>query len=113
MICKLKSKNSESKGKEPNDRRVVKNHNYASNDHINNIYKIYAPYIKQSPVKYNKYSIDKNKDSGSSNIYLKNLEKYYDYYNVYKPKKNIIEIGKSVVPNRRLSPLKKGAINQR
>lgn len=93
------------------DKKNAKNYNYGSGDHITNIYKIYAPYIKQSPVKYNKYNIDK-KDAGS-NIYLKNLEKYYDYYNVYKPKKNIIEIGKSVVPNHRLSPLKKNGANQR
>jgi hypothetical protein len=76
-----------------------------ANDHISNIYKIYAPYMKQSPVKYNKYTIEKKSPNGN---YLKNIDKYYDYYNVYKPKKNVIEGSKiSVVPNRKLSPIRK------
>ena len=70
------------------------------NDHLSNIYKIYAPYMKQSPVKYNKYSLEKK--SGSS---IKN----YEYYNVYKPKKNNIDTNHhKVIPNRKLSPIRKG-----
>jgi hypothetical protein len=74
------------------------------NEHISNIYKIYAPYVKQSPVKYNKYTIDKKNLNGNN---LKSIDKYYDYYNIYKPKKNVIELGQKVniVPNRKLSPI--------
>jgi hypothetical protein len=43
--------------------------------------------------------------------YLKNIDKYYDYYNAYKPKKNIVDVsGIQVVPNRKLSPIKKNLI---
>ena len=85
---------------------------YVNNDHMNNVYKIYAPYMKQqSPIKYNKYSIDKSKNQNG--VYLKNLEKYYDYYNVYKPMKVVNSEGSSnqrinhVIPNRKLSPIRK------
>jgi len=83
---------------------------YVNNEHINNIYKIYAPYIKQqSPIKYNKYSLEKNKNPNG--VYLKNLEKYYEYYNVYKPNKasnsDINNQRVNVVPHRKLSPIKK------
>lgn len=99
--------------------KMIKLMPYVNNEHISNIYKIYAPYMKgQSPIKYNKYSLEKNKNSNGN--YLKNLEKYYDYYNVYKPMKivnsesNINSINSqrvNVVPNRKLSPLKKNVIN--
>jgi hypothetical protein len=79
-----------------------------NNDHINNIYKIYAPYIKQSPVKYNKYTIEKKSPNAN---YLKNIEKYYDYYNIYKPKKNMEDNSKiNVVPKRKLSPIRKTGV---
>jgi hypothetical protein len=79
-----------------------------NNDHMSNIYKIYAPYIKQTPVKYNKYSIEKKNPNGN---YLKNIEKYYDYYNIYKPKKSTEETGKiNVVPKRKLSPIRKTGV---
>lgn len=57
--------------------------------------------MKQSPVKYNKYTIEQK---NANNGYLKNIEKYYDYYNIYKPKKNNIDTGR-VIPNRKLSPI--------
>ena len=84
---------------------------YVNNDQMNNVYKIYAPHMKQqSPIKYNKYSIEKNKNQNG--VYLKNLEKYYDYYNVYKPMKVVNSEGSSnqrinVIPNRKLSPIRK------
>jgi hypothetical protein len=65
------------------------------NDHMSNIYKVYAPYIVKSPT--NKYK--KNNQSS-----LKNLEKYYEYYNIYKPAKK--EVKQNIVPNRKLSPLR-------
>lgn len=91
--------------------KIIKMMPYVNNDNSSNIYKIYAPYIKQQgPVKYNKYSLEKNKNSNNGN-YLKNLEKYYDYYNVYKPMKVLNSESNNnrvnVVPNRKLSPIKK------
>jgi len=95
--------------------KVIKLMPYVNNEHINNIYKIYAPYLKQqSPIKYNKYSLEKNSKNPNGN-YLKNLEKYYDYYNVYKPMKalNSESNGQRVnmIPNRKLSPIKKSILN--
>jgi len=59
-------------------------------------------------MKYNKYSMEKKNPKAN---YLKNIDKYYDYYNVYKPKKNLVDVsGIQVVPNRKLSPLKKNLI---
>jgi hypothetical protein len=95
--------------------KIMKLMPYVNNDHMNNVYKIYAPYMKQqSPIKYNKYSIDKNQNKNG--VYLKNLEKYYDYYNVYKPMKVVNSEGSSnqrinVIPNRKLSPIRKNVIN--
>lgn len=60
-------------------------------------------------VKQHKYY---NGNNGINLNYIKNIEKYHDY-NIYKPKKNILETNiygnppKNVVPNRKLSPLGK------
>ena len=67
------------------------------------MYNIYAPYLKNAqgvPTRQIKY--DKS---------LKNLEKYYDYNNMYK--KNVIHLKNKIVPNRKLSPLgmKKSIVN--
>jgi hypothetical protein len=59
-------------------------------------------------MKYNKYNLEKKNQKAN---YLKNIDKYYDYYNIYKPKKNAVDMnGIQVVPNRKLSPLKKNLI---
>ena len=60
--------------------------------------------------------IKKNKLDEKSAKYIKQVEKYYDY-NVYKPKKSILEAGSpihyghgsvsKVIPNRKLSPIGK------
>ena len=95
--------------------KMIKLMPYVNNEHISNIYKIYAPYMKQqSPIKYNKYSLEKNKIQNGP--YMKNLEKYYDYYNVYKPMKVVNSESSAhqrinVIPNRKLSPIKKNVIN--
>lgn len=102
---------SESKGKDYADKRYIKNGLYGSNEHVSHIYKNYAQYMKQNPVLYNRHKESKSKDAGS--VYIKHLEKYYDYYNVYKPKKNLLEPNRNVVPNRKLSPMKKNIINIR
>lgn len=70
------------------------------NDHISKVYNIYAPYLKNAqglPTKQIKY--DKN---------LKNIEKYYEYNNIYKSKKSIDSsaiLPVKVIPNRKLSPI--------
>lgn len=81
---------------------------YVNNEHISNVYKIYAPYLKNYNIPKNKYS-DRN--------YLKNIEKYYDYQNIYRPKKSSIDSSmiqgsgyNKIIPNRKLSPLKKNLI---
>lgn len=71
------------------------------NDHISKVYNIYAPYLKNAqglPTKQIKY--DKN---------LKNIEKYYEYNNIYKSKKivdsSMLHLPNKVIPNRKLSPI--------
>lgn len=70
------------------------------NDHISKVYNIYAPYLKNAqglPTKQIKY--DKN---------LKNIDKYYEYSNIYKSKKIVdssLNMASKVIPNRKLSPL--------
>jgi hypothetical protein len=102
--------------------QMIKLMPYVNNEHISNIYKIYAPHMKQqqSPIKYNKYSIEKNKNQNQNGAYLKNLEKYYDYYNVYKPMKVVNSESNNnynsqqrgnLIPNRKLSPIRKYIIN--
>lgn len=70
---------------------------HMNNDGISNIYKIYVPNLKVN-------GIDKNKNVN----YIKKMDKYYDYYNVYKPKKADYS---KIIPNHKLSPMKKNIIN--
>ncbi len=72
---------------------------YGSNEHIANIYKVYAPYI----VKTQKYGkIDKKNKH----------DKYNDYYNIYNPKKQQYEHNNNkIVPNRKLSPIRSNLVN--
>jgi hypothetical protein len=68
------------------------------NDHMSNIYKVYAPHVVKNP-KYHK-----NKNNQNS---LKNLEKYYEYYNIYKPNNNnAVNSRVNIIPNRKLSPIR-------
>jgi len=77
---------------------------YVNNEHISNVYKIYAPYLKNG-------NVNKNKDKNN----LKSIEKLYDYHNMYKPKKGSLDSsmnsgsphGGKLVVNRKLSPLHK------
>jgi hypothetical protein len=62
------------------------------NDHMSNIYKVYAPYIVKSPSnKYKKLT------------QARNIDKYYEYYNIYKPQK---KDKVNIIPNRKLSPIR-------
>jgi hypothetical protein len=78
-----------------------------NNDHISNIYQIYSPYLKNGSPQNN--NLKKKYDEKHSK-YIKQLEKYYDY-NVYKPKKNIVDMSpnyaQKIIPNRKLSPIGK------
>ena len=85
-------------------------------DHLNELYKIYAPYLNKPQIKNNiKYK-------GYNNYYLKNIQKYYkierppinnakNYINNYQIKINRVGSGKKVLPNRKLSPIKRNIIN--
>ena len=89
-------------------------------NHLNEIYKIYAPYLKKPPVKNNiKYKPNNN------NYYLKNIQRYYkidkpnnnignniyNMNNINQVKLNRLGSGKKILPNRKLSPLKRKIIN--
>jgi len=71
------------------------------NEHISKVYNIYAPYLKNSqglPTKQIKYN-DKS---------WKNVEKYYEYNNIYKSKNSMDLLHMNpnkIIPNRKLSPL--------
>ncbi len=91
------------------DHKVGKLLPYLNNEHISNVYQIYSPYSKGKNSVINKYKNSDNKHSK----YLRQIEKYYEY-NVYKPKKNIIDVNQNyqgkIVPNRKLSPIGKKMI---
>ena len=89
-------------------------------NHLNEIYKIYAPYLKKPQVKNNiniKYK--------PNNYYLKNIQRYYkidkpnnnigkNIYNINsisQVKSNRLSSGRKILPNRKLSPLKRNIIN--
>jgi len=87
-------------------------------NHLNDIYKIYAPYLKKPQVNNNiKYK--------PNNYYLKNIQRYYkidkpnnnigkNIYNmnsINQVKSNRLGSGRKILPNRKLSPLKRNIIN--
>ena len=87
-------------------------------NHLNEIYKIYAPYLKKPQVNNNiKYK--------PNNYYLKNIQRYYkidkpnnnigkNIYNmnsINQVKSNRLGSGRKILPNRKLSPLKRNIIN--
>ena len=87
-------------------------------NHLNEIYKIYAPYLKKPQVKNNiKYKPYNN------NYYLKNIQRYYKIggnnnniknnynYNNGRLNSNRLGSGRKILPNRKLSPLKRNIIN--
>ena len=90
-------------------------------NHLNEIYKIYAPYLKNPQVHNNiKYKPYNN------NYYLKNIQRYYkidkpnnnvgkNIYNLNsinnQVKSNRLGSGRKILPNRKLSPLKRNIIN--
>ena len=87
-------------------------------NHLNEIYKIYAPYLKKPQIKNNlKYKPYNN------NYYLKNIQRYYqidkqnniigrNIYNINnQAKSNRLSSGRKVLPNMKLSPIKRNIIN--
>ena len=89
-------------------------------NHINDIYKIYAPYLQKPQMKNNiKYKPYNN------NYYLKNIQRYYkmdkqnnnigkniyNMNNINQIKSNRVGSGRKILPNRKLSPLKRNIIN--
>ena len=88
-------------------------------NHLNEIYKIYAPYLKKPQIKNNlKYKPYNN------NYYLKNMQRYYQIdkqnnnigRNIYNMNSNQVNSnrlnsGRKVLPNKKLSPLKRNIIN--
>ncbi len=79
--------------------KLIKMNQYGSHEHIANIYKVYAPYIVKNQNKYGK--IEKK---------IKH-DKYYDIYNIYKPKKQNEHSGKIIPTNRKLSPIRNNIVN--
>ena len=90
-----------------------------SHGHLEELYKIYAPYMHQPAMKYNKYKIEKNKYK--NNDYIKNLEKYYDDIHNYNYNYNLrrenssgsqrLVLENKIIPKRKLSPLRRNIIN--
>lgn len=98
---------SPKKREEPKKKGPRNPNPYLHNEHVANVYQIYSPYLKNPVLKKPKYEDKQSK-------YLKQLEKYYEY-NLYKPKKNVIEPtsphlshgahAHKIIPNRKLSPI--------
>ena len=89
-------------------------------NHLNEIYKIYAPYLNKPQIKNNL----KYKAYNNNNYYLRNIQRYYKvekpniingngkkYNPGYQIKINRIGSGRKILPNRKLSPLKRNIIN--
>ena len=89
-------------------------------NHLNEIYKIYAPYLNKPQIKNNL----KYKAYNNNNYYLRNIQRYYkvEKPNIingngkknnpgYQLKINRIGSGRKILPNRKLSPLKRNIIN--
>ena len=87
-------------------------------NHLNDIYKIYAPYLNKPQIKNN----IKYKAYNNNNYYLRNIQRYYkiekphinigkNYNAGYQLKINRIGSGRKILPNRKLSPLKRNIIN--
>jgi hypothetical protein len=89
-------------------------------NHLNEIYKIYAPYLNKPQIKNNL----KYKAYNNNNYYLRNIQRYYKvekpniingngkkYNPGYQLKINRIGSGRKILPNRKLSPLKRNIIN--
>ena len=92
-------------------------------NHLNEIYKIYAPYLNKPQIKNNL----KYKPHNNNNYYLRNIQRYYKverpniingingngkkYNPGYQIKINRIGSGRKILPNRKLSPLKRNIIN--
>ena len=89
-------------------------------NHLNEIYKIYAPYLNKPQMKNNL----KYKAYNNNNYYLRNIQRYYKiekpniindnakkYNPGYQIKINRIGSWRKILPNRKLSPLKRNIIN--
>ena len=87
-------------------------------NHLNDIYKIYAPYLNKPQIKNN----IKYKAYNNNNYYLRNIQRYYkidrspinigkNYNAGYQIKINRLGSGRKILPNRKLSPLKRNIIN--
>ena len=88
-------------------------------NHLNEIYKIYAPYLNKPQLNHN----IKYKAYNNNNYYLKNIQRYYkiekpqinngkNYNGDYQIRLNRIGSGRKIIPNnRKLSPIKRNIIN--
>ncbi len=90
-------------------------------NHLNDIYNIYAPYLNKPQIKNNlKYKAYNN------NYYLRNIQRYYKIEKpniingnnnekknnaAYQIRINRLVSGRKILPNRKLSPLKRNIIN--
>jgi len=91
-------------------------------NHINELYKIYAPYINKQHIKNNlKYKVYNN---NNNNYYVKNLHRYEfdrrilnnikNYYknnNSFQLQMSRINSGKKVKPHGKLSPIRRNLVN--
>jgi len=92
-----------------NDRSVnLKNVN--NNEHLSQLYHVYAPYLKVNPSNHNNHIINNNYNSHNNkynkyeNRQKNNMDKYYEYNHLKKTELN--NANKKII-NRRLSPLSK------
>lgn len=94
-----------------NNRLKANNYNRNS-QHMNDLYKIYAPYLNNPNLKpLKKYNERlRSNDNHSPLYYLNNLEKYYN--RIIANRKKISEgPERKMIPNKKLSPLRKKPIN--
>ena len=105
------SSNRKSEQSRPNPIQKNKIMNYnRNNQHLNDLYKIYAPYLNNPALKQVKrYNNDRLRPNNIN--YLNNLEKYYNNIHLYNKNKHSEGPERKVLPKRKLSPIRRKIIN--
>ena len=95
---------------EQNRLNAIQKNRQRNNNHLNDLYKIYAPYLNNPALKQVKrYNNDRMRPNNMN--YLNNLEKYYNNIHMYNKKQHDEGPEMKMIPKRKLSPIRRKIIN--
>ena len=95
---------------EQNRLNAIQKNKQRNNNHLNDLYKIYAPYLNNPALKQVKrYNNDRMRPNNMN--YLNNLEKYYNNIHMYNKKQHDEGPEMKMIPKRKLSPIRRKIIN--